>query len=369
MLNQSGGRSPNPQSKFASTGEIVKLVILCVAALAIFGVMAGSIFKKTAKPLEPEAIESFESKKGSGPLTFKNPDGTVTKVDQEGPDVITDKVAPFKEAPELLNDVEDFTDELEFEAYYYAIHKVAALSAEQIAKETSPPVSYPDLLKFSKDKRGGLMKVQGSLLHLRKELLPENPSGLRNVYIGLLVANNRKVYTFLVFDISAGARLRDVIEMDAMFFKFWRYENRNGNWVDTPYFIARSFRKIPAHAPQPPITVLGVDLVIGTHVVTSFELIIVGLFAFLVPFIFILVRREGRKYREFQLDMIERRKKRGTGAGGKAPEPTSPEAAGSPAGQADQAVQGGVAESEKAAPGAGGPESRPPEPPGKPQCQ
>jgi hypothetical protein len=373
MANPGNDKSPGRKTGMSS-GETARLVILGVVALVVLVVIAGTLFRTATRRTveEPDPLGALDVEGGEkGTATVKHDGIEVGLEDGEKPgeksgDVITDEVKPFKEKPGMFEGVEDRADLDNVDAYYYAVHKVAAAEQKKIVETSDSKLTYPDLIKYSGQKRGTFVRIRGSLLSLKKNLLPENVSGIRNAYLGQLVGSNQKVYTFLCLHIPDKVRLQDVIEVHALYYKLWKYEARSGRMQITPYFIARTFSKIPAVPPQKPITIFGVPLIIGGHTVTWWELSAVLILVIFAPALFFLVRYERRKFVEFKKEMIEKKKKKRPVLPGKrkgAAEGETPEGEAAP-------PQGGAAEpppppSEGAppageAPGAG--DASPPDP-------
>jgi hypothetical protein len=371
MANPTDKKKPAEVPKMFGTSETARLVVLGLGAIVILFVILGPIMnsEKPSKSEDEDAEAAFETPSAKT-LVFRNPDGTTTKVsleDDEGAEFKQEKVLPFELNPKILDQVVDYTSmEFDKEPFYYAIHKVAATPPADIQRDSDRKTNYTDLIRYSSRLRGTYIRVQGSLLYLKRNLLPENRSGLRHTYLGGIVGSNRKPYTFLCFEVPPRVAMRDVVELHGFFYKFWRYDNRSGHPIESPYFIARTFRKIPAVPPQKPIHIFGVDLTIGNHVLTWWELTVMALLLIFVPGLFFLVRHERRKGVASEKMLIEKRRQRRGALPGKAGDPAVSPGSSPPetsAGAAPPPEEGASGSGDEAQPGPEGAQPPDPSPP------
>jgi hypothetical protein len=218
------------------------------------------------------------------------------------------EVKPFTEDPNWMEDVIDRDENLEPEAFYYLIHRVATLPAAELDKIIDPKLDSEDFLRSPSALRGRAVRIRGTLIGLREKDFEENRSGIRTGYIGTMVDNHWEPLSFYILELPEGIKSRDVIEVRGYFYKIWKYRNQENRILESPLIIGKTAKKIAKYPKKKPIKIFGIDLVIGSRNIGYEELFVGLLVIILIPVMFFLVRAERRKYALFKQAQAEKRK-------------------------------------------------------------
>jgi hypothetical protein len=148
---------------------------------------------------------------------------------------------------DLLNTVDedpegDGIETLEFRPYYHALSFVRNRDS---APEAPPEVTWQDLWNDPVGHRGQWVRLVGTVKHIERQDLPDNPAGLTHVYRIILLTGERRLAEVMLPEKPEGIALHDWVTVDGIFFKNHAYENRGtgaGNLTRAPVVIGKSVR-------------------------------------------------------------------------------------------------------------------------------
>ncbi|MHC4599675.1 MAG: hypothetical protein ACYS47_11775 [Planctomycetota bacterium] len=339
--------------------EVRSILIMVVAALVLLILLIGLLVGN--KPAQKRARSSEEKEPGiPGPaVTYQEPDGKggmQKKIQIEripdpgdpyegGEPPPENKVKPFTKDPNWSEDVIDRDEHMEPEAFYYLIHRVATWQQKDIEDRVDTRIDSNHIFRSPARLRGTAMRIRGTLIALREKAFEENRSGIRSAFVGQMYDNHNQVLSFYLLDLPEEAStwkpFKTVIEVKGLFYKIWKYRNKQNVFIESPLIIARTGRKIEKYPSHPPINLFGVDLVIGRRNVTWAEIIICLLVIVMVPTLFFLVRAERKKFESFKRAQTQKKRNAAKGikpakSDGAAPADGAPpaEGAAAPAGDA-----------------------------------
>lgn len=334
------------------------VLLLVLVALLVFGGSTGGPGK--APPQEGDAplpgqkiwtdVPTEDGGQAKAQIEYVPDPGDPDEKVEKAPSALK----PFTEDPGWDEDVVDRDENLEPRAFYYLIHRVATLATEELAA-TSNRVDSTDLLVSPGALRGRRVRIQGTLIALREKDFEDNRSGIRTAYIGQMVDNHWKVLSFYILDLPPDVKQQDVIEVQGIFYKIWKYRNRENRDIESPLIIARTARRITKYPRGKPIEIFGIPLVLGDRNITGIELVVGALIVLMIPVLFFLIRAERKKFDLFKKTRIEKRKIAAKDSL-KKPEPPAPQADGAPP----------AAPSETGPAAGDAPDPPPPEDPGAP---
>ncbi len=283
---------------------------------------------------------------------------------------LKNEIKPFEPNPHWADDVIDGEEYMDPEAFYYLVHRAATLTEEEFEKTVDKKIESPDLMRAPRDHRGRRIRIRGTLIALREKPLEENRSGVRRAYIGQMVDRYGEVLSFYIIDLPPASAdwtpFETVIQVRGIFYKIWKYRNRENRAIESPLVIGRTVKQIPKYPHRKPIKIFGVELVVAGRNITWAEIIVGIVVVLFIPVMFFLVRNERRKYEAFKAEQTGKRKahrkplakKPGAAGGKEAPEagPASPEA---PAGDTAPPGDAGTSPEERPEGGGASPEPEP----------
>lgn len=155
---------------------------------------------------------------------------TVTELDLE-------LLATVDEDPEG-----DGIETLEFRPYFHALSFVKNVEK---APADAPEVTWQQLWNDPAGHRGKWVRLVGTIKHLEREDLDDNPAGLTHVYRMILLTGERRLAEVMMPDKPAGVALHDWVTVEGISFKNHAYENRGaelGNLTRAPVVIGKTVK-------------------------------------------------------------------------------------------------------------------------------
>ncbi|MHC4780857.1 MAG: hypothetical protein ACYTFG_19985, partial [Planctomycetota bacterium] len=323
------GTNPGPGGM--QKKEMRSILFMAGVALVLLMALVAGLFIGDRDPKESQVRSQEEEKAppepsigilGKGDEDFLEKKATLEYVEDPGDsaeekDRPKNEVKPFVENRDWDEDVIDRDENLEPEAFYYLIHRAATLTEAQIREKIDPKIDSNVIALHSSKLRGRPVRIRGTLIAMREKDFEENQSGIRRAYIGQMFDNHNKVLSFYILDLPPEAihwkPFKDVIEVNGLYYKIWRYRNRKNIFIESPLILARTAKKIQKYPRQKPIRLFGVDLIIGKRNVTWAEVIISLLVIVMIPTLFLLVRSERRRYEAFKRTQTQKKMKAAKG--------------------------------------------------------
>jgi hypothetical protein len=148
----------------------------------------------------------------------------------------------------LLDNVSDYDDVAQNQAYATLASWVQRLSEDEAARIRRDDLDYEALVKTPAPLRGELVQVKGLLVRFEAvRLVPgAGPPDVDSTWRGWLVdTSGDECY---IFDTLAAPpaveQRRDIISVEGAFLKVLRYENQAGETRDAPFLLARRVAQV-----------------------------------------------------------------------------------------------------------------------------
>ncbi len=136
----------------------------------------------------------------------------------------------------------DGIETLEFGPYFHALSYVKNAPAPP---ENLPEATWQELWKDPAGHRGKWHRLIGTIKHLERQDLDDNPAGLTHVYRAILLTGDRRLAQVMFPEKPEGVGLHDWVVVEGIFFKNHAYENRGadlGKLTRAPVIIAKRVR-------------------------------------------------------------------------------------------------------------------------------
>lgn len=343
-----GGLMPTRGGTDARRGGDLSRIVLLLVCAGIVGVLALGFFLRGATSRLEEAGAAAGA--GTEPLRPAQPhEIQVRKVDDPGdpdadlPDapsapphdpVVAGARRPpkFVEDPKLYDDVEQYGREIEPRALWHLMHKAVTCDPITLRREAKTMKSA----QFRKDPDalvGQAVRFTGRLFQLapaESEKFPadpmKNPSGITDAVWGYVVDPGFKPCHFYAPWLPEGINTKDTVTIEGYFLKIYTFENASGNETQAPLLVARNLWEEPP-VTLAPIVWFGIPLILGDHVLTVLEVVVLVGLMISVPAGIWYFRVERRQYAEYRQKAFDRRKRQGVPApvgaavGGETPGP------------------------------------------------
>ena len=101
-----------------------------------------------------------------------------------------------------------------------------ASTQEHLTKHISQDIKYKELMKTPDKFRGQVVQVRGLLEIFQKFPIPENKSGLTEVWRGQISNINGQIYTFFSVDMPDKNLIKKPVRLTGVFLKRYAYKNR-----------------------------------------------------------------------------------------------------------------------------------------------
>lgn len=149
--------------------------------------------------------------------------------------------------PDLLAEVDedpegDGIETLEFRPYFHALSFVKNVEK---APADVREVTWQELWNDPAGHRGKWVRLVGTIKHLEREDLDDNPAGLTHVYRIILLTSERRLAEVMLPEKPNGVALHDWVTVDGISFKNHAYENRGaelGNLTRAPVVIGKTVK-------------------------------------------------------------------------------------------------------------------------------
>ncbi len=249
---------------------------------------------------------------------------------------------------------DDAIDVLEEPAICYALHQLNSMTPEEI--DAGVELFSSDAAKHPEEYRGKFVSITGTLMTLENAPLPENRSGLNQIWWGLIYNQRHKKIFFYIFDkdrewftqdeASARGLTRrgDLVTLNGVFFKMYRNHTERNVVAVYPFMIGRRLklqRAVTASESYPWQMLIGVGVILG------------GVFALF----FVLTHRDRHKGDAF---LHSRKYKKASLVSNEAARAAVAKARGKPVpGQEPEVPSGGQSAQVQAESGTPGPENKP----------
>ncbi len=163
-------------------------------------------------------------------------------------------------------------------AYRRLLDHVSSIEPAAIERESEGPVAYSTILKHAGELRGRIFHFAGLVTDWDPLRLVDPVRGREDVYRVFLMDLDRDAG--FVCDLAdrppALERRQDRVEVDGAFYKVLRFENRQGQSREAPFFIARSIRIVAPPVDQEAEQAISA----GKYIITG--LLAAGFLAFMV---------------------------------------------------------------------------------------
>lgn len=164
--------------------------------------------------------------------------------------------------PQLLAEVRDDTvfRPAEADAWFHLFQVLARSDPARLEASSLGTVGFVPLYKQTKEYRGRLVTVQGTVRRAHQLAAPPNAYGISGYWMCWLQPEGGPDSPIVVYTLempagfSSGMALRETASFTGFFYKRWAYEAREGT-LTAPLVLARTGRWTPATAdgpPQPP---------------------------------------------------------------------------------------------------------------------
>jgi len=155
-----------------------------------------------------------------------------------------------------LKEVKDFTPRQELErdpAYRVLLEHVLSLDPALLTGASEGRLAYATYLKHSAELRGRVFHLEGEAIdNVEVVRLPDPVDGREDVYrVYLFDHEDDAGYIVDFLDRPPALEKRDAIELEGVFYKVLRHQNRGNRDREYPLLIARSFRAVPPQAAAP----------------------------------------------------------------------------------------------------------------------
>lgn len=168
--------------------------------------------------------------------------------------------APWESDPDIWNQVDDLAvDQFEEQMVYYVLHQLNSMTQEKIDEQVARDGWIPssDYASCPGDYRGKFVSITGTLMIIDNLFLPENRSGLQQVWYGIIYSQRQKPYRkfyFYIFDKdrewltqqeSNMRRLNrngDLVTLNGVFVKLYRNRVEGGTIMTYPFIVARKLK-------------------------------------------------------------------------------------------------------------------------------
>jgi len=162
--------------------------------------------------------------------------------------------------PSCLKDVNDGTTGLEAKPFYYLANLVKSMTQAEIKKRVDPTLT-PEVLRRSPARaRGRLVAIEGALMWKQPEDEPPNIAGIDRLYWCILRGEGgERVWVYAVED-PKGIKKRDIVRAYGVFFKTYRYSDRQ--YRERVALVMMARRLVRVEYKHPPYLAL-VAVVVG----------------------------------------------------------------------------------------------------------
>jgi len=164
----------------------------------------------------------------------------------------------------LLNAV-DGVDFAETPSYRRLLYHVRSMSPEEFSSRVTGRLDWADSVSHPERWRGEFVRVRGVAASLEPVKLHGLDAGIEDVYRGFLAETD--VSEVVAFDhvekpppVRVDESVKDVLDVEGVFFRTVRYESRTGQMREMPYLIARNVSIFHPAAGRPSTTVLALQV-------------------------------------------------------------------------------------------------------------
>ena len=153
--------------------------------------------------------------------------------------------------PSCLEAVNDGTNGLEAKAFYYLANLVKKMTQEEIKKRVDGTLTPEILRRSPAGARGRLVAIEGALMWKQPEDEPPNIAGIDRLYWCILRGEGgERVWVYAVEE-PEGIKKRDIVKAYGVFFKTYRYSDRQYRERIALVMMARRLVRVEyKHAPH-----------------------------------------------------------------------------------------------------------------------
>jgi len=157
----------------------------------------------------------------------------------------------------VLNQVEEGGFLKESRAIYYAMNKMLKMTAAEAAQAVDKTVKPSDLETGGVRLRGKHVRFIGAIARLERTADP-NPTGLTEYFTGYLVNKAKNTCFFYIADLPRNVRENDLVALDGMFVKNYRYVNQRNLETEASIVVGRTLVPVTTDSSSVYIVVLSV---------------------------------------------------------------------------------------------------------------
>jgi len=160
------------------------------------------------------------------------------------------------EPPAWLNDTESLAAAREGgflreeKAVYYLLNKVMRMTPEEVSQQVDATITPTSLKTEPLQNRGKFVRFEGTVLQLRKQVLPPNPTGLNHCYVGYLLDRERRAAFFYSVDKPEDVEEDKYAMIEGAFMKHFTYVSRSNIEQTAAVLVGRRIVPVELEGPR-----------------------------------------------------------------------------------------------------------------------